>query len=263
MSEDVIFFRRAAEAIVTTSLNSDNINPTIRELLNRVTVKPNCKDDDKKKDGINNTDTDQDTSDFQNLTPLLENISSISKDNNQHTNNKTDKAYTSKSLIATGNTDNKTTMENAAVLLEFFTKNDQDNNDFNHDSDHYRYQEPRRFKNISDSKFHQPDSFDNLSTSWKKVKSLEGSRKTNIKEFPCHKCHLIFGRSSDLRRHETAHLTILPNICSQCGKGFARKDALKRHFDTLTCRRNRVKLLRTGDGNVSRLIQSAKQNTKE
>ena len=50
---------------------------------------------------------------------------------------------------------------------------------------------------------------------------------------------MMFKRPSGLRRHENVHLLISPNICPQCGKSFARKDALKRHFDTLTCRRKR------------------------
>lgn len=58
------------------------------------------------------------------------------------------------------------------------------------------------------------------------------------RRFPCDKCPMSFRRSSDLKRHEKQHLSIPPNICSSCGKGFARKDALKRHIGTLTCKRN-------------------------
>lgn len=63
------------------------------------------------------------------------------------------------------------------------------------------------------------------------------------RKFACHKCHMLFRRSSDLKRHEKQHLTIPPNICKLCGKGFARKDALKRHMGTLTCKRNAGKRL--------------------
>lgn len=66
------------------------------------------------------------------------------------------------------------------------------------------------------------------------------------KSYRCIKCEMVFKRPSELRRHEKVHLLILPNICPQCGKSFARKDALKRHFDTLTCRRKRSKLLHLG-----------------
>ena len=54
---------------------------------------------------------------------------------------------------------------------------------------------------------------------------------------------MSFRRSSDLKRHEKQHLSIPPNICEHCGKGFARKDALKRHIGTLTCKRNADKKL--------------------
>ena len=36
MSEEDLFFRQAAEAIVATSLNAANVDPTIRELLSRI-----------------------------------------------------------------------------------------------------------------------------------------------------------------------------------------------------------------------------------
>ncbi|ODV94218.1 hypothetical protein PACTADRAFT_17942 [Pachysolen tannophilus NRRL Y-2460] len=65
------------------------------------------------------------------------------------------------------------------------------------------------------------------------------------KPFICNKCSLSFRRSSDLKRHEKTHLEVLPNVCKLCHKGFARKDALKRHISTLTCRRNRDRLLKT------------------
>lgn len=69
-----------------------------------------------------------------------------------------------------------------------------------------------------------------------------GRRKTERK-FPCTSCTMSFRRSSDLKRHEKQHLLIPANICPQCGKGFARKDALKRHLGTLTCKRNAEKKL--------------------
>ncbi|KAG0672679.1 hypothetical protein C6P40_004938 [Pichia californica] len=65
-----------------------------------------------------------------------------------------------------------------------------------------------------------------------------------LRNFKCSNCGISFKRSSDLKRHEKIHLKVPPNICPLCHKGFARKDALKRHVDTLTCKRNRMRLLK-------------------
>lgn len=65
------------------------------------------------------------------------------------------------------------------------------------------------------------------------------------RKYPCSSCSMLFRRSSDLKRHEKQHLKIPANICPECGKGFARKDALKRHLGTLTCKRNATKSLYT------------------
>lgn len=64
------------------------------------------------------------------------------------------------------------------------------------------------------------------------------------RNYRCSNCGISFKRSSDLKRHERIHLKVPPNICPLCRKGFARKDALKRHVDTLTCKRNRQRLLK-------------------
>lgn len=72
---------------------------------------------------------------------------------------------------------------------------------------------------------------------------LSGPRRKHERKFPCASCPMSFRRSSDLKRHEKQHLSIPANICPQCGKGFARKDALKRHLGTLTCKRNADKKL--------------------
>lgn len=93
-----------------------------------------------------------------------------------------------------------------------------------------------------------------------KSKSQDRRNSTGEKRFKCAKCLLEFSRSSDLRRHEKTHFAILPNICPQCGKGFARKDALKRHYDTLTCRRNRSKLLTAGGEGINELLKKVKQS---
>lgn len=66
---------------------------------------------------------------------------------------------------------------------------------------------------------------------------------TSMRNFSCNICEMSFNRSLDLKRHEKQHLKIPANICPRCGKGFARKDALKRHLGTLTCKRNASKRL--------------------
>lgn len=91
-------------------------------------------------------------------------------------------------------------------------------------------------------------------------KAQDRRNSNGEKQFKCAKCSLEFSRSSDLRRHEKTHFAILPNICPQCGKGFARKDALKRHYDTLTCRRNRSKLLSAGGEGINELLKKVKQS---
>lgn len=75
------------------------------------------------------------------------------------------------------------------------------------------------------------------------------------RNFKCPECNISFKRSSDLKRHEKIHLKTPPNICSQCHKGFARRDALKRHIGTLTCNRNRMRLLKQLEQNGETLQQ--------
>lgn len=72
----------------------------------------------------------------------------------------------------------------------------------------------------------------------------DGSNIDGIpRNFKCADCSISFKRSSDLKRHEKIHLKTPPNVCPKCHKGFARRDALKRHVGTLTCDRNRLRLL--------------------
>lgn len=175
MSEDAVFFRQAAEAIVATSLNSENVDPTIRELLSRIKY-----------------------------------VSPDAKESSAHTNT---------SLLP---------------------------------SENIRIDGSENESNIALKRKKGKGTEDNEDTQDGKGSSL------SERQFHCAKCKLVFRRSSDLRRHERTHLPVLPNICSQCGKGFARKDALKRHFDTLTCRRNRSKLLSIG-GDINEILERAQQ----
>lgn len=195
MSEDVIFFRQAAEAIVATSLKTSNVDPTIKELLNRIKYVQPGKPSAHAPPQI-----------------LFENKSVLN--------------YFDQLL---NNVEHLTTPDSSSQSEKTETK--------------------KRRRSESADHSAKDDAKGNAS-----VEDDAGAKK-----FPCAKCELVFRRSSDLRRHERAHLPILPNICSLCGKGFARKDALKRHFDTLTCKRNREKLLSIG-GDINDILEKARKN---
>lgn len=47
-------------------------------------------------------------------------------------------------------------------------------------------------------------------------------------------CEKSFARSHDCKRHQNLHLNIKPHTCEQCGKTFARLDALNRHHKSDT-----------------------------
>lgn len=186
MSEDAAFFRQAAEAIVATSLNVENVDPTIRELLSRIKyVRPESND-----------------------TGLLRESGLLPRENIK--------------IGVSGGGSNSGISENESNTIN----------------------KGKEGKSVQEG--------GNEDTQDGKNASLPS------RQFHCAKCKLVFRRSSDLRRHERTHLPVLPNICSQCGKGFARKDALKRHFDTLTCKRNRSKLLSIGD-DINEILERAQR----
>lgn len=263
MPEDDIFFRRAAEAIVATSLNTENAHPAIKELLKRLSVNQGSFEGifgatlntEKKHNNRELADMEQESDSLD---------SSYTLEKNQNV----------ESLISIKPSNKMAALNNASFLLDFGTSRPNIGNTPNTQTPVHTLsaplpetgRAPRNFNNsVVDDSFSRTVSAspkEEHPGEWKRMKALQEPTSENMREFPCSKCHLIFGRSSDLRRHEKAHLPILPNICPQCGKGFARKDALKRHFDTLTCKRNRSKLLSIGEGDITQLIKNTKDSLK-
>ncbi|QLQ81896.1 hypothetical protein HG537_0G01500 [Torulaspora globosa] len=205
MSEEALFFSQAAEAIVATSLNAANVDPTIRELLSRIKYSlpglPRAQAQESQ-DGMGN--------DAGTVLPETRDVS------------------------------------NGPGVLEYFAS-------------------PMNLSisNGNGSELSNTEQF-NISPGNSKVKESaqevrnQSDKSAEEKKYSCAKCKLEFRRTSDLRRHERTHLPVLPNICPQCGKGFARKDALKRHSNTLTCRRNRSKLLSIG-GDINEILERVQQ----
>ncbi|KAG0671630.1 hypothetical protein C6P45_000121 [Maudiozyma exigua] len=104
-------------------------------------------------------------------------------------------------------------MDNASVLLDFGTdsnKTSSNEQNLNRKNDVIGlqtdlFQVPKQLNDFNNFEFLNDTDNSNSeqevdSRPWKKVKSLKDGHYSG-KEYPCNKCHLIFGRSSDLRRH--------------------------------------------------------------
>lgn len=243
MNEDSAFFQKAAEAIMVTSLNAEKVDPTIRELLNRVKYV--------------STPINQNNQQFgqSNSNQIHEQINLASQRNNSNIGpndgsgviapeNKTILNYFDKLLSNPVQTSDSFANSSTTTALNSLIASTQQ---INYSSD----SESRQKKRKIHSK--RPQQGPNS------VQISDSGDDSEDKRFPCEKCHMVFRRSSDLRRHERQHLPILPNICTLCGKGFARKDALKRHYDTQTCKRNRQKLLSIG-GDINEILERARQS---
>ncbi|KAJ3088617.1 Zinc finger and BTB domain-containing protein 8A [Physocladia obscura] len=58
----------------------------------------------------------------------------------------------------------------------------------------------------------------------------EGDEDVDVKlALKCPNCDQTFSRNHDLKRHMFTHTTARPFSCQRCGKGFARKDVLRKH----------------------------------
>lgn len=207
MSEEALFFSQAAEAIVATSLNAANVDPTIRELLSRIKYSlpglPRAQAQESGNGVANDAGTVlPETRDVTNGPGVLEYFASPMN-----------------LSISNGNGSEMSNTEHFGISPG---------------NGNVKGSEPAQ-----ETRSHSDKS-------------------TEEKKYSCAKCKLEFRRTSDLRRHERTHLPVLPNICPQCGKGFARKDALKRHSNTLTCRRNRSKLLSIG-GDINDILERVQQ----
>ncbi|AET38256.1 Met31p Ecym_2536 [Eremothecium cymbalariae DBVPG len=234
---DRIFFQRAAEAIMHTSMNGDKVDPTIRELLNRIKyMNPNR--------GLQ-----ADRSQLGGKQGLTGSSSQYAGSNDEGSVVPTTIASEKRTVL--NYFDKLLTVGTQSAGANLSPDADSTSNDGTPSEGGVQKRQKKSMPSWGNrKKGHTRD----LSSSFTASETPSEERK-----FHCSKCELVFRRSGDLRRHEKVHLSILPNICSLCGKGFARKDALKRHFNTLTCKRNRQKLLSIG-GDISEILEKARQN---
>lgn len=247
MAEESTFFKQAAEAIVATSLNISNVDPTIKELLKR--IKSNGIDFNRIAEPSNATETLPSSQNIHNTQLDVQQVPKI------HNNNATViPSNVLKSNIALNNSHSP--QESVSLIPSESSVNGR----LKFAKEDILSTESV-FSSFMDSNDNNEKELIAISpeSNATKIKAKDKSLNKLEKKYPCSLCDLVFFRSSDLRRHEKAHSLILPHICSRCGKGFARKDALKRHFNTLTCDRNRKKLIEITNGKIDEFLERAKK----
>ena len=259
MSVEATFFKQAAEAIVATSLNISNVDPTIKELLKRI-----------KHDGIDfGAMTQGDSTNRNGITPEYTPVQHIQNNNfhsnnNIHNQNDHRSPHDSESYTDMFNQHLASSPGNSESVT--LIPNPTSGKDYNNIAKEDILSTESVFSSFMDSQnkqqqqqYDKPPSMHTMQQKVTKPKQKKKVEDNLEKKYPCSQCDLVFFRSSDLRRHEKAHSLVLPHICSKCGKGFARKDALKRHQDTLTCKRNRNKLIEITNGKVEEFLERAKK----
>ncbi|KAG0668133.1 Zinc finger protein 81 [Maudiozyma exigua] len=262
MSEEAIFFKQAAEAIVATSLNISNVDPTIKELLKRIKYSEIDLGAITQGDNLNRSG----------ITPQYTPVQHIQNNDNIHShNNNNNNIQNQNDHRSPHDSESYTDMfnqhlasspsNNESVTL---IPNPTSGKDYNNIAKEDILSTESVFSSFMDSQnkqqhYDKPPSMHTMQQKVTKPKQKKKVEDNSEKKYPCSQCDLVFFRSSDLRRHEKAHSLVLPHICSKCGKGFARKDALKRHQDTLTCKRNRNKLIEITNGKVEEFLERAKK----
>ncbi|TPX48504.1 hypothetical protein SeMB42_g02058 [Synchytrium endobioticum] len=82
-------------------------------------------------------------------------------------------------------------------------------------------------------------SFKDCAKAFKTGRTRKNHERSHIdpRPFPCpyKNCHLSFRRKPDLQRHvKSCHDKVKNHVCVDCGRSFARSDALKRHREART-----------------------------
>lgn len=267
MSDEDVFFKQAAEAIVATSLNISNVDPTIQELLKR--IKYNEIDFSAlshASQGLGDSQMHRDVS-----STMFPNIGVVG------TKTHFDSPVSPSSYVdELGSNSGSSPSHNESVTLIPSASSKRNQQDIPREDilstqsifssfmggpgeSNTLQEQPRLPQQQQQQQQVRSGSDEGNARKPKTTKPKISHNETSDKKYPCSQCDLVFFRSSDLRRHEKAHSLILPHICPQCGKGFARKDALKRHHDTLTCKRNRNKLMEITNGKVEEFLERAKK----
>lgn len=232
MTDDSLFIKQAVDALVSTSEDNDLINPTIRELLQRIKFD---KPQHQKLQQFKRTNFVNDQTFTNEISPnnSIPSPTTFSMKNSNEIEEKLKYIIPDQTVVDPMHFSSLTSSISTPSLINGNVSRSNSSVTVNSTLSSYDTTSPAVSKKISDSE--------------------------NSVSYPCLKCDLAFLRSSDLRRHEKAHILTLPHICPRCGKGFARKDALKRHANTLTCDRNRKKLQEIAGNKFEEIIARAQK----